>query len=325
MEATYSELLETFSAQKSGGGWDGHCPLAARHNRMDCRPSLRFWIGERGELVCRCYGCGARWNEIASAVGSPARDWWPHNPDAPRRARPVSKVVDVYPYYTGDGELIGEKVRKEPGPNGAKKTFSWRRPLPPDLRERHGIAPGEPAWVWGATDGFYAPHNGDPRDWRKVYGDPPDGAEPFRCIDPGLFQLPEMLAADPAAPVAFVEGERKAKVLARAGLVAVSGSGGAYSWDHNLADFFCGRRVIVFPDNNPPGIAHATAVAGSLLWGGAAAVKVIRPGGELWPLAPDEDVADWLARIPPARRRAELAALVSRFPAYTFSAPKQPG
>lgn len=324
MEATYHELLECFGARRSGSGWDGCCPLAHRHRNGDRRPSLRLWVGERGELVCRCLGCGARWSEVAAAIGSDPRDWWPPRDGFERRRAVQSRVVDIYPYFDESGLLVAEKVRKEPGPNGAKKTFSWRRPLPDPLRARHGIPDRDAAWVWGATEGFYAPHGGNPRDWRRVYpapdGSVPTESEPFPVISPGLFQLPHLLDAPPEAPVAFVEGERKAKVLTAAGLLAVSGSGGAYSWDYNLSDFFAGRRVVVFPDNNPPGIAHATTVAGSLVWSGAAAVKLIRPGPD-WPVGPDEDVADWLARIPRERHRAELARLLARFPAHVLQCP----
>lgn len=320
VEPHYEDLLERVGAKRSGGGWDGCCPISDRHKNGDRKPSLRLWLGERGELVCRCYGCGAKWSEVMGALGTSARDWWPSDtwatPGQQQRRRAVSKVVARHEYRDAGGALVAVKLRKEPGAGGARKSFSWARPLPPELRAKYQIGPDEPAWVWGSCPGPYAPHKGDPRDWRIQAGVWGDGAVPFPALAAPLYHLPDLLALPEERPVAVVEGEMKADLLARLGLCAVCGPHGASAWDHGNSELFRGRRAIVFPDNDGPGLRHASAVVGSLVSAGAAAVKLILPGPE-WELGEGEDVADWLARVPERERKSRLAELVRSFPAYS--------
>ena len=68
------------------------------------------------------------------------------------------------------------------------------------------------------------------------------------------YRLPEMLASDPAQIVFVVEGEKDADRLNREGLIATTNSGGAGKFGHELVPWFKGRRVVVIPDNDPPGI-----------------------------------------------------------------------
>lgn len=238
------------------------------------------------------------------------------------------KVVAVYDYRDEDGRLYAQKLRKE-SPNPAEgKSFSWRRPLPPYLRDHYGVGPDEPAWVWGLEAGLYAPHEGDKRDWRFVrtlresetnLPNPANSHSLTHC-SVTLYRLPQLLAEPIEHPAVIVEGEGKANALVALGLCGVSGPSGAKVWVHSWADHFAGRKVVVMPDNNLPGLTHASVVAGSLLLHGAAAVKVIRPGEE-WPVAENEDVGDWLKRIPAKNQRKELADLFRRFPAYQAVAP----
>jgi hypothetical protein len=323
---SYGAILDTLGARTSGKGWDGHCPLAHRHRDLDRNPSLRLWVGERGELVARCLGCGATWGEIVAATGTAPREWWPQPldlaPTAGSRRRAVGKVVAVYDYRDAGGGLYAQKLRREPGPAGAAKSFSWRRPLPPDLREKHGVPPGAAAWAWGMEEGPYAPHEGDVRDWRpwRGGGPRPPAAEPLPACPAGLYRLPELLAEPFEHPVCVVEGEKKADLLAALGLCAASGPNGARCWNCDWAEFFADRRVVVIPDNNAAGLGHAAFAAGSLVLAGAAAVKVIRPG-DRWPVAEGKDVGDWLAAVPPKERRRELARLFSLFPAFVATRP----
>jgi putative DNA primase/helicase len=105
-----------------------------------------------------------------------------------------------------------------------------------------------------------------------------------------LYRLPELLAADPASPVFYPEGEKDADRLAAIGLVATTHSGGAGKWRPEYAAALRGRRVVVLPDNDAPGRAGARQVAAGLV-GVAAWVKVLDLPG-----LPDKgDVSDWLA------------------------------
>ena len=104
------------------------------------------------------------------------------------------------------------------------------------------------------------------------------------------YRLPELLAA-PTAVVYLVEGEKDADNLAKAYLVATTVSEGAKApWTPELTPYFKDRRVVILPDADVPGRAHAQKVAAAL-YNTAASVRVVD-------LAPDRndgyDVSDWL-------------------------------
>jgi hypothetical protein len=90
-----------------------------------------------------------------------------------------------------------------------------------------------------------------------------------------LYRLPELLAAPRDEPVFWVEGERDVESLRAHGLVAVTTSFGAYSYDPAMAQYLAGRTVIILPDNDEPGEMYAKAVARSLD-GIAKSVQIIR-------------------------------------------------
>lgn len=103
-----------------------------------------------------------------------------------------------------------------------------------------------------------------------------------------LYRLPELLAAPADEPVFWVEGERDVESLRAHGLVAVTTSFGAYSYDPAMAQYLAGRTVIILPDNDEPGEIYAKAVAASLD-GIAKSVSIIRLA-----VPPKEDVSYFL-------------------------------
>lgn len=105
-----------------------------------------------------------------------------------------------------------------------------------------------------------------------------------------LYRLPELLAADPAATVYVVEGEKDADALAALGLVATTNAAGAGKWRAEYADALRGRGVVVLPDNDEAGRKHGAEVARSLA-GIVASVRVLA----LPDLPRKGDVSDWLA------------------------------
>ena len=131
------------------------------------------------------------------------------------------------------------------------------------------------------------------------------------------YRLPELLAADPAAPVFVVEGEKDADRLAALGLVATTNSEGAGKFRAELAVHFAGRRVVIIPDNDKPGRDHAADVA-SKLAGVAASIATL----ELPGLPEKGDVSDWIPRqdhgADAAPRLLELAEAALHQPAETF-------
>lgn len=131
-----------------------------------------------------------------------------------------------------------------------------------------------------------------------------------------LYRLPELLKADPAAVVLIAEGEKDADALAALGLVATTNPGGAGKWGRLSGDSpLHGRRVVILPDRDAPGRAHALDVA-TRLHGRAASVKIIDLPGD------GKDVSDWLelhdAQTPEELRR-EIGSLADAAPVFDLA------
>ena len=90
----------------------------------------------------------------------------------------------------------------------------------------------------------------------------------------------------------FVEGEKDADTLAKIGFVATTASeGAAAKWDSGLTPFFKDRHVVILPDADRPGRAHAQKVA-KAIYGVAASVRIL----DLFPERYDgSDVSDFIA------------------------------
>ena len=78
------------------------------------------------------------------------------------------------------------------------------------------------------------------------------------------YRLDELRGSPREAPVYIVEGEKNADTLAALGLVATCNSEGAGKWRPHFAAEFRGRDVVIIPDNDEAGCAHAAAVAANL-------------------------------------------------------------
>lgn len=195
-------------------------------------------------------------------------------------------VVAAFDYRDERGELLYQAVRREPGDNGKRKDFRQRRP-DPDARD---------GWSWKLGD--------------------------VRLV---LYRLPELLAADPAAPVFIPEGERHVDRLRDLGLVATCNPMGAGKWKAGdprhagFAEALRGRHVVLLPDNDSPGKQHATHVA-IALGGVAASVRVL----ELPGLPAKGDVLDWLAAGGDYAQLMAMAAEVKPLGAYAESHPSSP-
>jgi KaiC/GvpD/RAD55 family RecA-like ATPase len=90
--------------------------------------------------------------------------------------------------------------------------------------------------------------------------------------------------------VAIVEGEKDVHTLERLGMVATCNSGGAGNFKSELVQWFKGRDIGIFPDNDDPGRAHALKVA-ALLAPVAKSLRVVEIPG----LPPKGDVSDFVA------------------------------
>lgn len=141
-----------------------------------------------------------------------------------------------------------------------------------------------------------------------------------------LYRLPELAAADPAQPVYFVEGERKADKLASWGFVATAIAFGAKGWQRDYAAALSGRTVIFLPDNDDAGREFAANARADLEKSGCTVHVIDLPGlpekGDImdWTgsaedlralvdqhlnppvqLLPIIDISGWIGKTPPAR------------------------
>ena len=105
-----------------------------------------------------------------------------------------------------------------------------------------------------------------------------------------LYRLPELCAADPAAEVFVVEGEKDVETLRRLGLVATTNPQGAGKWRPEWASRCAGATSIVLPDNDEPGRKHAARSRGYLR-GMVRQIRIV----ELPGLPTKGDVTDWIA------------------------------
>ena len=124
------------------------------------------------------------------------------------------------------------------------------------------------------------------------------------------YRLPELAAADTAAVVYIPEGEKDVERLRDLGQVATCNPGGAGKWIKSYSGYLEGRHVVILPDNDDPGRAHADKVA-ELTAGLAASIKIL----ELPGLPEHGDVSDWLSAN--GNGPDDLASLVDAAPPWT--------
>lgn len=278
------DRLDNVRAKTAGDGWEALCPA---HD--DRRRSLGIAVGRDGKVLL-CCGAGCPVEDIVGKLGLAMQDLWPSNGEAtcpaPPARTPGRRIASTYDYQDETGVLRFQVVRWEP------KRFSQRRPV------------GHGEWARTLSGGLFR------RQANGVWQLMPDGEtasgsdvrlEPVR---PLLYRLPELLAADPTDPVLIPEGEKDVEALRALGLVATTNPMGAGKgkWRKDYAEWLRGRRVVVLPDNDAPGRAHAATVLASLQGVAEAAAVLALPD-----LPPKGDVSDWLAAGGTAERLAEMA------------------
>jgi hypothetical protein len=155
----------------------------------------------------------------------------------------------------------------------------------------------------------------DPKDFRQRRPDATalDGwAWNTRGVQKVLFRLPEILRAIQSDKFIFIcEGEKDVLAMVQRGLVATCNPGGSGKWQDSFSETLRGARVVILPDKDAPGTAHAALVA-SKLHGIAKSVRVIE--------LPDangkavKDAADFFAAGGDA---AEIGHFVDQAPVWT--------
>jgi putative DNA primase/helicase len=131
----------------------------------------------------------------------------------------------------------------------------------------------------------------DPKDFRqrRPNGAPDAWLWNMTGVEPLPYRLPEMMAY-PVATVFIVEGEKDVDNFGELGLIATCNHGGAGKWRSEISRHLTGRDIVILPDNDEPGRAHASDVAAKLA-GIAAQVRIL----ELPGLPAKGDVSDWIA------------------------------
>lgn len=129
-----------------------------------------------------------------------------------------------------------------------------------------------------------------------------------RGHDPVLYNLPEVIKSK---YVILTEGEAKADLLMKWGLVATCLDSGANSpFRDDYLQYLEGKeKVVILPDNDTPGRRYASRIA-SALHGKAGELKVVEPPG----LKEAEDIIDW-ARIK-GNDKEKLIELIKQAPEW---------
>lgn len=113
------------------------------------------------------------------------------------------------------------------------------------------------------------------------------------------YNLPSIIKS---STVYVCEGEKDADNLIDLGFCATTNSNGAGKWKPSFQEYFEGKKVVILPDNDEPGKAHAEDVANNLA-GVASSVKIINLEG----LKKKGDVTDWLHSLStPSKTRARM-------------------
>lgn len=156
---------------------------------------------------------------------------------------------------------------------------------------------------------FYVRQPNGSGGWIKSITNPP-----VRRV---LYCLPEIIEAIASDEVVFiVEGEKDVNTLRLYGLTATTNIGGAGKWLDEYDPVFVGAHVIILPDNDTPGQAHAETIKQHLTIFAASIQCVNLPG-----LAPKGDVSDWLNG---GNTISDLLALIGVAPAQTAPPPAPP-
>jgi hypothetical protein len=216
----------------------------------DKTPSLSIAEGGDGRVLLHCHA-GCSTEAVIEACGLDYTDLFEQKPESAGGLPKKRRIVATYHYYDSDGTLTFRVVRYDPK----------------DFRQQHPDGYGD--WKWGRG-----------------------GADPI------LYRLPEVLEARREGRRIFVvEGEKDVESLEALGLVATCSPGGASrdeqrpKWRDDLhGSVLAGAHVVVIPDNDEPGRAHAAAVVRSLV-GVASEVRLV----DLPRIGEKGDVSDWVA------------------------------
>jgi 5S rRNA maturation endonuclease (ribonuclease M5) len=235
------------SVRQEGPEWRGPCPV---HQGDDDNFAVN---PETGLAYCHSQ-CSRGWNIVQLEQELSGRAWKDCRQEVlalvgrPAKGPTQLREVATYDYTNAKGEFLFQVVRYEP------KTFRQRRRV---------------VKVDGTSAGIAWEYN-------------------IKGITRVLYRLPRVAAAE---RVLIVEGEKDVHSLETLGFVATCNPGGACShpgkWLKNYTESLDGKRVVLIPDNDPPGKKHADVITQAIRHRVAELRIVSVPAGK--------DVSDWIA------------------------------
>jgi hypothetical protein len=280
--------------------WDGACPA---HDDQS-QHSLSWCDGDR-RLRLHCHA-GCTDEQITAAVNLSPHDLR-HTAPARVTAAVQSRIVTTYD-YEDEGVVVFQALRYVP------KAFKQRRVIP----AAYWRDPATAEYAWSLAEGWYV--RATPPRWEHVSGaqdhPPLPDALWLPPVPPLLYRLAEVAALRPPC-VWVVEGEKDVDALWGLGVPATTNAGGAGKWKPEQARRLAAAgipRVVVLPDNDAAGQAHAALVARCNTAEGITTHILELPG-----LPASGDVSDWLATGGDA---AQLRALSAQAPVWAPATPE---
>jgi RecA-family ATPase/5S rRNA maturation endonuclease (ribonuclease M5) len=141
-----------------------------------------------------------------------------------------------------------------------------------------------------------------------------------------LYRLPELIEAIASEhAVLIVEGEKDVESLRKLNVPATCNPGGASEtdkatkWRQEYSEQLRGADIVVVPDNDDPGRAHAEAIV-RMSTGIAKSIRRLNLAKH-WPECPPKgDISDWLAA---GHTREQLDALIEQATPYSLAPAEQ--
>lgn len=235
----------------------------------DRHPSFGFREGNKGRgAVGVCRACNATLPQLLAKIGA-SREAVDAILGAQGPASAAGSNRSTVATYLYEDPATGTTYRKRRVSTAAGKIFVWEH--------REGVG-----------------------TWRVGRGGGPAMLYQVAAVR-------EALAS--GAPIAITEGEKCAEWVTAAGIVATTNPDGAGKWKPEFTEQLrSASRVLIFADNDSPGLKHAEHVLKQLRAVGVPSLALVT-----FPELPEKgDVADFLAAIPEAERAARLAERIEQ-------------
>jgi hypothetical protein len=182
------------------------------------------------------------------------------------------------------------------------EAIAWVKQQGVDIRSKHPVA----AYLYRALDGavlFRVLRWAPKKTFTQESFDAATGrfTKGLNGADPVPYRLNDWHDRD--GPILIPEGEKHVDLLVSLGFTATCNPMGAGKWRACYSEYFRAADIVILPDNDRPGRAHARQVAEALL-PVAASVRVLELGG----LPEKGDIIDWLDNGGTPERLCKLIA-----------------